>query len=307
MAATALALAIGAKLYPVILVPLFGFAFARRLGWRVTVVAAMVFGAVTLAVLWPMIPAQRLAPLPIDPPPYPLPIETIDDTGPPAPPLPESFSPRDPSQSLRVFLGQWEMNDFFFLIVVENLRPQRDLAAGRQAWFSVMPDSWRETMVAYVAQAASIRREQTPFMITRALLSLVFLAFALCLAWRARGASDPSDWLAAAFATLAWFWLLLPTVNPWYLTWCLPFLPFARNRAWLMLSGLAMLYYLRFWLAFQFANPGIFWTPYNGAEFFDYVATWIEFAPWLCWIAASSVSRRHLWGQACKPGRGLAR
>ncbi|MFM9961618.1 MAG: hypothetical protein ACKV2Q_10370 [Planctomycetaceae bacterium] len=52
--------------------------------------------------------------------------------------------------------------------------------------------------------------------------------------------------MEATFLIIAWYWLLLPTQNPWYLTWCLPFLPFARGRAWFALSVLAFVYYLRF-------------------------------------------------------------
>jgi hypothetical protein len=72
-------------------------------------------------------------------------------------------------------------------------------------------------------------------------------------------------------------------VNPWYLTWALPFLPFCQNRAWLVLPGLAFFYYLRFWLTQHFTEP-MFGTGYTGATFFDFIVTWIEFVPWLVWL-----------------------
>ena len=96
--------------------------------------------------------------------------------------------------------------------------------------------------------------------------------------------------LEAVFLTLAWFWLLLPTQNPWYLTWCLPFLPFARGRAWFALSGLAFVYYLRFWMTARFSSP-VLGTPYPGAQFFDFVVTWLEYAPWVLWLIVGW--RRH--------------
>lgn len=79
---------------------------------------------------------------------------------------------------------------------------------------------------------------------------------------------------------------LVPAANSnydWYLAWCLPLLPFARNRAWLALSGVAFFYYIRFWLTSQFPQP-LLATRYPGPQFFDYVVTWIEFLPWLMWL-----------------------
>lgn len=97
--------------------------------------------------------------------------------------------------------------------------------------------------------------------------------------------------LEAAFLTLAWFWLLLPTQNPWYLVWCLPFLPFARSRAWLLLSGLAFTYYLRFWLTAQFPNP-LGGLPYPGPQFFDFVVTWLEYFPWFIGLLLEFILRK---------------
>ena len=80
------------------------------------------------------------------------------------------------------------------------------------------------------------------------------------------------------------FWLLLPTLNPWYWTWAVPLLPFARNRAWLALGGLVFLYYLRFWLTYHYADAPVLGTRYSGPWFFDYVVTWLEFGPWFVWL-----------------------
>jgi hypothetical protein len=51
-----LALAIGAKIYAVVLTPLFVFVAVKRLGWKATVAPTVVFFAATILVAWPMLP-----------------------------------------------------------------------------------------------------------------------------------------------------------------------------------------------------------------------------------------------------------
>jgi hypothetical protein len=97
----------------------------------------------------------------------------------------------------------------------------------------------------------------------------------------------------AAFLTLAWFWLLLPTQNPWYWLWAMPLLPFMRNRAWLVVSGLVLIYYLRFWFDYHHSDQLLLGTPYAGTAFFDFVVTWIEYAPWLLWLGVESWAARN--------------
>lgn len=293
-AALALALGVGAKLYPVVLAPLLLWTMARRVSVKASVLAASAFGTVSLLVLYPMIPTHRAAASEFEKTSRAFndaPMTVIDDQ-PPLPPPEASTEPRDPSESLRAFLGRWEMNDFLFLLVIENLRPSFGLPTEQIAWFTVTPESWRAALVATVAQQSGLAAERVPFVLTRFLLSLTFAGLAVCLSlWSARrfdtDGPQHERLLQATFLTLAWFWLLLPTQNPWYLTWCLPFLPFARGRPWFALSGLALAYYLRFWMTAQFSAP-LLGTPYPGASFFDYIVTWIEFAPWTVWLLAES-------------------
>jgi hypothetical protein len=281
--ASCLAFAVGAKLYPVILAPWLILRFARYLGWRVSVIPAFAFCLITAIVTYPMWPDTTrnssahvtkeenasVAILPLDAAPLPPPEVTTD--------------PRDPSESLRAFLTQWEMNDFIFLLVIENLRPTRELPPAQVAWFSIVPESWRGALLNTVSEILTIDSDLLPFLVTRSLLSIVFLVMAGRWAWPTKKTDHPDRWLEAGFLTLVWFWLLLPTVNPWYLTWALPFLPFCQNRAWLVLPGLAFFYYLRFWLTQHFTEP-MFGTGYTGATFFDFIVTWIEFVPWLVWL-----------------------
>jgi hypothetical protein len=72
----------------------------------------------------------------------------------------------------------------------------------------------------------------------------------------------------------------------------MPLLPFARGRAWLALSGLVMIYYVRFWLTFHYPDTPVLGTCYNGPLFFDYVVTWLEFGPWFVVLGLAFLGRR---------------
>ena len=201
--------------------------------------------------------------------------------------LDESVS-TDPSAGVTAFLCRWEMNDFIFLLLVENLKPAEQGRAGDVAWFSILPDSLRTHVVSRVSSIGGMTPADVPFLLTRCVTATVFIGLAAFLASRAAKTSDSRTWCRSAFLTLAWFWLLGPTQNPWYWTWALPLLPFARSRAWLLMSGLLFLYYLRFWFRYNWPESTVWFTPYVGHAFFDFVVTWIEFAPWFVWLLVCS-------------------
>jgi hypothetical protein len=102
----------------------------------------------------------------------------------------------------------------------------------------------------------------------------------------------PERVLSAAFLTLAWFWLLAPTQNPWYWTWALPLLPFARSRLWSAVSLLAMAYYARFWFRDVWPDATVFQTGYDGASFYDFVVLWCLWFPWYVLLAIAQVRVR---------------
>jgi hypothetical protein len=271
-----LSLAVGAKLYPVVLAPWLFLTVAWRCRRRDAVIAALIFLATTALLLWPMWPSRAgRAWRP------PASVEQARVDLPPLPPEEIDLAPRDPSQSLRAFLSYWEMNDFLFLLVMENVRLTAHLPPRERAWFAVVPEGWRAALVGAHVNRLGLDRDVAPFVFTRAVMSLVFLLLATYFAYRAARSSTGGDFLRYAFLTIAWFWLLLPTGNPWYWTWAMPLLPFARSRAWLALSGLVMLYYLRFWLVYHVPDGGVLGTSYAGGPFFDFVVTWLEFAPLL--------------------------
>jgi len=284
-AAMCLSLAVGAKLYPVVLAPLFLFAVMRRDGWREALGAGVLLSACTTSVLWPMLKGQ----------PRPSP-SMMTDAAEESAPFPanasEAWTPQNPSRGLRTFLGHWEMNDFLFLVLVENVKPLAETPLAERPWFAVVPEDWRQRPVGPLAARLHIAPKTCAFLLVRVATSMAFVLIALGLAWRAAAEREASRWLKAVFLTLAWFWLLSPTQNPWYWTWAMPFIPFARSRMWLLLSGLALGYYLRFWLGYHWPDTPVPGSSYHGALFFDFVVTWVEFAPWLGGLAIESWPRR---------------
>lgn len=242
------ALAVGSKLYPIVLTPILGVLAIRMLGMRRSLCYAVVCCGLIGLLLSPMA------------------YQTTAD--------------HDPGAGVKAFLKRWEMNDFLFLLTVENLRPDGGRGVHAIPWFTVVPDQWRD----FVAAKAE------PFLVARGITVLIFSGIAVLIARNVGRAYRRTEGLRSyegvptfvegVFLTLAWFWLLTPTQNPWYWTWPLPFLMFARNRAWLLVSGIVFAYYLRFWLTDHFSNSAVLGSRYAGPAFFDFVVTWIEFLPW---------------------------
>ncbi len=252
-----LALAIGAKLYPVVLTPLVLLTAWKKSGWRQALFAATVLGATTLCVLSPLIRS------------------TNDQAS-------MTAETTDPQEGLKVFLSHWMMNDFIFLNLAENTVPDRLRGEGEpRPWFVVVPDSVRETITRLTSELFGVDEHRAAFCFARTTTAVIFGVLALYFAWRASQANTNADWLRWVFLTLAWFWLLLPTLNPWYWIWAMPWICFARSRVWLLMSGLLFLYYLRFFLDAHFVDQRVWLTvPLSGAAFFDYVVVWFEYLPW---------------------------
>ena len=272
-----LGLAVGAKLYPLALVPLFGFVGYRRLNLSCAAVGMVVLAITIGAVMWPLLGPENLGA-------GTLAAETdsadeeVDPFLTTAPPNHDT----DRAYGLKVFLGHWKMNDFIFLILSENLTPD---SMSQRRWFVVVPDAWRVTMVEGFETRFGTPAEQVPFVVTRGLTAAAFMVIAFIFARRAASAQHVDVFLEAAFLSLAWFWLLSPTLNPWYWSWALPFIPFARGRAWYAMSSLVLLYYLRFYFDSHWPNLAVWGTSYRGVAFYDFVVVWLIYAPWFLWLA----------------------
>lgn len=247
--------AVLAKLYPLVLAPVLLAFWWRRVRWR----TSGLFVAFALIVLggYALLPPNSKAPKADA-------IATADHS---------SFS------GLGEFLRRWEMNDLLFSVVYENVRLRSPEHAGQEPWYSVLPGALRERLNTVTAKTISLTGLDLPasrlaFLFTQALAAGMLLALGGVLALR-RWPDDPRETLLRrSFLCLAWLWFLSATQNPWYWTWALPLVIFV-SRPWLLVSGFALIYYLRFWFVHQFPDatlPG----GLTGMRLFDEVVVWIE-------------------------------
>ncbi|MEM7312517.1 MAG: hypothetical protein AAF497_05135 [Planctomycetota bacterium] len=258
-AAATLALAIGAKLYPVAFGLWFLAISLKSLGWKKTLAPGVVLIAMTWLVMLPVVPPEYLG----------------------------NKQPAvvNPDEGFKTFLSRWEMNDFLFLIAIENVRIRDDIHEDYRAWFSIVPDAWQRGLNEWVVERFEVEPKRVAFVVSRFLTAIAFCGLASWFAWRTwqvdvESTDGRERALEMAFLTVAWFWLLCPTLNPWYWSWALPLLPFARSRVWWLMSGVLFAYYLRFWFTYQFEDIPVAGTTYRGSTYFDLVVTWYEFAPW---------------------------
>jgi hypothetical protein len=262
-----LGLGVGAKLYPIVLFPLVACLVWKRSGPRWSIgwaAAACLVAAVSLAPMaWGR--ADRDA--------------TVVEG-----------NETQQLQGLKTFLSRWEINDLLFMVVEENIRPEDSVQGQSHLWFAVAPNAWRTTLTRAASGMFGGDIERTPFLLTRLLTTFAFGAIVLVLCRRIW--KDPEVFYESAFLTLAWFWLLSPTQNPWYWTWALPLVPFARNRLWIFVSGLTLIYYCRFWFEYHAVATARWELPYQGVALFDFVVVWIEFAPFLLLLAGSSLKKK---------------
>lgn len=280
-----LGLGVGAKLFPIVLLPVLASADLGRGRWKpagVLLTVGLLVSCVSLSqMIWDIRnpPADQVAANlnpPADLP--PLPEETIENSA----NSPDGNLPglEKSDDGLSTFLSRWEMNDLIFMFIEENMRANLNPVGEQEHWFVFLPQAWRSSFNSLVTQLTGLPPYRVPFVTTRAITLLMFGIIVLVLAFRLmRSSADERDVLQAVFLTLAWFWLLAPTQNPWYWSWALPFVAFARGRVWLAVGGVSLIYYLRFWLLYHYPEPGFANTDYSGTQFFDFVVVWLEFAP----------------------------
>jgi hypothetical protein len=276
LGAVALGLAVLAKGYPLVLLPMnAGFLAARLRRWAM--IPALVLASIILAGYVSFLvgaPTRGEGPI------------------------------HSPWTGLGTFLARWQKNDFLFMLAHENLRPPTPGVPDR--WCVAVPGDWRR-MIDRVVAAPLARLLDAPdaepaFLLTQGVMGTVIATIAIAWAVRVFRAPEPRVLLRGTALVLAWGWLLSSTPHPWYLTWSLPFLVFAGPRSWFLLPGLAPIYYLRFHLEYQAAPGGL--SAINDAfDSFDYGVVWFEFGPFL---AALAVETWRGWNRSRRTRHGAA-
>ncbi len=282
--AIALALGVGAKLYPmVLLAPLavwLSLCFGKRLA------TAWVLGTLVVA-------AGCLAPMLLTRP--------VTDTVPSSPtaclPSPSActgvtLQPNLEAHGLLAFLQQWEINDLVFLVVVENMRPDPRTVSGKKTephWFVVVPSSIRqglsETLSAYLQMPAA----RATFIVARAITLIIYLVIVIALLLAPPLPTDTVKWLGVCFYSIAWFWALAPTQNPWYWTWALPLVWASGGRAYLLVSFCVLGYYLRFLILYHPDYVFPFGVKYYGEDVFHYVLAPFQHLSWMLVLALEHI------------------
>lgn len=210
--AIAISLGIAAKVFPVFLLPLWILYAMKAHRWNVLLLTFLVF-ALTSVLMWPMLKHTSYVQK------HFFQNEATADTG------------------IEAFYNYWEINDLAFMSVVENLKPDETIQQHQRAWFVVTSPEFRKSITSWYASKTDTPISQCAFRITRfAMLALVaLLGVWFCLSfWR-----NPNDknWLRMCFLTLAWYWLLSPTQNPWYWLWALPLIPLSKIEHGICLVG----------------------------------------------------------------------
>ncbi len=251
LSAVLLSLGVGAKLFPLVLVPVFCLWI-----WKRRPVGSIAFGTTTLiaasAIMAPMLLAARG----------------------------DSAESRD---GLSGFLSKWRMNALAFDLVYEN---SRQLGDHVEPWYSVVPDKTRESLHAFAKRLPGSSLSP-PTKLARAVTLTLFAAIYVLLLTKFRHQREDTGMLPTCiFYVLASFLLLQPTLNPWYWVWALPFVCFARNIGWHVVGGILLLYYSRFWFKFSGAVVSVGGTVYSNADCFDHFVVWVEHALFVVAVVA---------------------
>ncbi len=252
----ALGLAVGAKLFPVVLVPAF-LARLGRYGWRMAAGFGFAFFITCGFVLYPMSNS------------YPTWSDSAEKQSPQL-----SQTTALEQDGLTNFLSKWRMNDAIFSAIYYNLKPDRDSSDDSQNnWYVVTPSKFRD-------QVAKLQNHvffgsNPAYTLTRLFTLSIFGIIYLVMLGDLRS-GDEQIFLRAILFVLFSFLMLQPTVNPWYWVWAIPFTCFSSRWSWSAISGVLLLYYTRFY--FQESSLEFTWwqQSYAGVEIFDHFVVWIE-------------------------------
>lgn len=274
-------LAVGARVYPLILV-VPACVFIARFNWKLAGAFALVSNLIAALLLSPLILPQRIL-VSASLPPSDAPRFTDAQTMDLPPPEARHLAP----SGLHEFVASWEMNDLLYSITVDLLRPDDLVPVGREPWFSPVPDAVRSRTILWLSTTLDVEPSVLISRLAKAIHAVALLAIFTCLStrlWKTplsdshQSAEMAVDRLfcETVFLMLAWLWMLVPTQNPWYWMWTMPFVVFACNPVWMWVSGATLLYYLRFWFSTLDPSVQMLGSPYSGEPFFDRIVVWVE-------------------------------
>lgn len=267
-----MSLGIGAKLFPVILMPALLFFLVAKKRWNNALCFAASCAVVTTIVLWPMFvtPNQFSDPA----------ITEVNQTE----IIQQPSSDDQSNDGLTVFVTQWRMNDALFSFIYQNV--EYDWSEHGPAWYVFVPNETRIKWNEDLANLELANGNPAYFvarLVTVGLFGLFYL-WVLVKLCRTDSALDLASWL---FLIMGVFFFLQPTQNPWYWLWAMPLVCFAKNRGWLFVSLILFVYYLRFWYAEHEPRYEFWGSTYVGYDFYDHCIVWIEFATILSILIAS--------------------
>ena len=256
----ALGLAVGAKLFPIILVP----AFAARLsvyGWRNVTSFCLAFLITCIAVLYPMsnsyVAKADVGWSEVDATHEQQ--QLFDQTSEVAP------------DGLTKFLSTWRMNDAIFSGIYYNLKPNGDTP--RNYWYVVTPGELRQQVAQL--QNQTFFGSNPAYNLTRSITLSIFAVVYLAMLRRFRS-GDEQSFLCGLLVVLFSFLMLQPTINPWYWVWVVPFTCFSSRWSWPAISGVLLIYYTRFYFTESDFEFDCLQQSYAGVEIFDHFVVWIE-------------------------------
>ena len=249
-----LALGFGAKLFPVILVPIFALSFAKhRRAAAVVFLVAFLLPAAFITGIFNRALADRA--------------KTQERYA-------AQKREQQSSEGLSSFLTTWRMNDVVFSCLYLNLSPEAE-AGSQVPWYVVTSKKMRLGIHSWLSRR-SIGGEDLAFLLAR---FITVAGFALIYAWVLLSAyREQTQFDAAKYSwILVVFLFLQPTVNPWYWLWIAPLASLSQRKEWILVSGLLLTYYLRFWFSNQTLTISFLGKAYSGVEIFDDFIAWLEF------------------------------
>ena len=294
--AVALALGGGAKLFSVVVFPVL-FVVMFRKHKLAAGVFSLVFIGVLVASLWPMFfsLASRQA-VRRD--------KVSNVSGPDLTSATGEFADDTLNQDsaenregLTAFLSSWRMNDVVFSSVYLNLKDVQR-GARQPPWSVLSPKEFRSHFCRF-CKRHGFGGDDPAYSATRIFtlgLFSIFYLYQLFLIRKVDGQSDQS--MVQLLQHIGWilvvFLFLQPTVNPWYLLWAIPFCCFSDNRGWLLVSGVLLVYYSRFWFKSLDGSFEIGGAVYSGEGLFDHFVAWGEHLAMGAIILSFLISQRRM-------------